>query len=71
VDPLPTVRGGGQDEVAVTKPLSTSPLLTTNGVDKMYDQLIKIHAIITAQLAECAHWCRSGSTPSLVWVGTY
>jgi hypothetical protein len=51
------------------KPLSASPLLTTSGVDKMYHQMAEIHAITTIQLVECAHWRRSDSTPSLVWVG--
>jgi hypothetical protein len=34
---------------------STSPPLTTDGLDRMYHQLMEIHTIITAQLAECAH----------------
>jgi hypothetical protein len=39
----------------MAKPLSTSPLLTIGGVDMMYCQLTKIHAIASVQLAECAH----------------
>jgi hypothetical protein len=39
----------------VTKPLSASPPVTANGVDKMYGQLMEIHTITVAQLAECAH----------------
>jgi hypothetical protein len=52
-----------------TKPLSASPPLTADGVDKMYRQLAEIHAITATQLAECAHWRRSDSTPSLTWAG--
>jgi hypothetical protein len=36
----------------VAKPLSASPLLTADGVDKMYRQLVEIHAIIVVQLVE-------------------
>jgi hypothetical protein len=57
---------GGQTEATAAMPLSASPLLTTDGVDKMYRQLADIHAIIAAQLAEFAHWCRSDSTPSSI-----
>jgi hypothetical protein len=32
----PASREGGQTDVAAAKPLSASPLLTTNVVDKMY-----------------------------------
>jgi hypothetical protein len=39
---------GGQDEVAVAKPLSVSPPLTADGVDKMYHQLVEIQAIAAA-----------------------
>jgi hypothetical protein len=50
----PASREGDQAEAAVAKPLSTSPLLIVDGVDKMYRQLVEIHAIATAQLVECA-----------------
>jgi hypothetical protein len=60
---------GGQTEVAASKPPSTSPLLTTDMVDKMYLQLAEIHAIAVTQLAECVHWRQSNSTPSPVWAG--
>jgi hypothetical protein len=60
---------GGQTKAAATKPPSTSPPLTANRVDKMYHQLAEIHAIAAMQLVEYAHWCRSDSTPSPVWVG--
>jgi hypothetical protein len=61
---------GGQTEAATAKPLSTSPLLTTDREDKMYRQLAEIQAIVTAQLEECARWCRSDPTPSPVWAKT-
>jgi hypothetical protein len=51
--PLPAARGGQADATA-TVPLSASPPLTANGVDKIYCQLGEIHAIATAQLA-CTH----------------
>jgi hypothetical protein len=44
---------GCQAKHVVAKPLSASPKLTTNGVDKMYCQLAEIHAIATMQLVEC------------------
>jgi hypothetical protein len=50
----PTSHKGGQAEATTFKPLSTSPPLTADGVDKMYHQLAEIHAIATTQLAECA-----------------
>jgi hypothetical protein len=56
----------GHAEAAMAKPLSASPLLTADGVDKMYYQLAEIHAIAATQLIECACWRRSDSTPSSV-----
>jgi hypothetical protein len=47
---------GGPDGGHCGQPLNASPPLTANGVDKIYRQLAKIHAIATAQLAECAYW---------------
>jgi hypothetical protein len=47
---------GVQIEAAAAKPLSASPPLTNDGVDKMYRQLVEICAIAIAQLAECARW---------------
>jgi hypothetical protein len=64
----PASHEGGQTEVVVTKPLSASSPLTADKVDKMYCQLVEIHAITAAQLAECAHWC--WSDPFLVRLGT-
>jgi hypothetical protein len=54
----------------VAKPLSASPVLTVDGVDKMYHQLAEIHAIVATQLAECARWRRADSTPSPVQAET-
>jgi hypothetical protein len=61
---------GGQAKAIAAKPLSAPPLLTVDEMDKMYRQLVEIHSISTTQLAECAHWCWSDSTPSSVWAGT-
>jgi hypothetical protein len=36
-------------------PLSASPPLTVGRVDKMYHQLVEIHAIAVMQLVECFH----------------
>jgi hypothetical protein len=55
----PSRREGGQTEAAVAKPLNASPPLTADRVDKLYHQLVEIHAIAAAQLVECAHWRRS------------
>jgi hypothetical protein len=59
-------REGAQTEAVVARPLSTSPPLTTNQVDKMYHQLVEFHTITTAQLVDCARWCRSIPTPGTV-----
>jgi hypothetical protein len=53
-----------QAKATAAKTLSTSPPLTSDGVDKMYHQLAEIHTIATMQLVECARWHRSDSTPS-------
>jgi hypothetical protein len=45
----------GHTEAAIARPPKALPPPTTDGVDKMYCQLIEIHAIIAAPLAECAH----------------
>jgi hypothetical protein len=47
--------GWGQAEATVTRAPSASPLPTADGVDKLYCELMEIHAIAAAQLAECAH----------------
>jgi hypothetical protein len=44
----PVCRGEAQAEAAVAKSSSMSPLLTTDGVDRVFRQLAKIHAIATA-----------------------
>jgi hypothetical protein len=64
---LTASREGG---LAAAKALNTSPPPTADGVDKMYHQLAEIYAITATQLAECALWCRSNSTPSPVWART-
>jgi hypothetical protein len=66
----PTSHEGGQAEATAIKPFSASPLLTADRVDKMYRQLAEIRAIATAQLAECARWHLSDSTPSSVHTWT-
>jgi hypothetical protein len=62
----PVHRGEAQAEAAVSKSLSMLPPLTVDRVDRMYCQLAKIHTIATAQLAECAHWHQTNSTPRSV-----
>jgi hypothetical protein len=57
-------------EATKSKPLSASPPLTADRVDKMHDQLEEIHAFTAMQLAECARWRRSKSTPSSARAGT-
>jgi hypothetical protein len=47
----PTSRKGGQADATATMPLSASPPLAANGVDKIYCELGEIHDIATAQLA--------------------
>jgi hypothetical protein len=59
----------GRVESVVARPLKASPPPTTNGVDKMYRQLVEIHTITTAQLAECAWWHRSNPTPDMAHTG--
>jgi hypothetical protein len=50
----PTVsREEGHAEATMARPPKASPPPTTDGVDKMYHQLVEIHANATAQLAEC------------------
>jgi hypothetical protein len=44
----PASREGGKAKATVAKPLSSSPPLSADGVDKMYYQLTEIHAIATA-----------------------
>jgi hypothetical protein len=60
----------GQYEATAAKPLSTSPLLTADWVDKMYRQLAEeIQVIVIAQLAECARWHRFDSPPNSARAG--
>jgi hypothetical protein len=54
---------GRQAEAAATKPLSALSPLTIDWVEKMYCHLAEIQAIAAVQLAECARWLQSDSTP--------
>jgi hypothetical protein len=56
-------QGEAQVETVVAKSPGASPPLTADEVDRMYRQLAEIHAITTAQLADCACWCRIDSPP--------
>jgi hypothetical protein len=58
-----------QARAAGGKSPKTPPPLTADGLDMMYRQLVEIHAISTAQLAECAHWRQTDSTPHSIRVG--
>jgi hypothetical protein len=60
----PASQEEGQAEATIAEPLSASPPLTADGVDKMYHQLAETHTIIVAQLAECEHWRLIDATPS-------
>jgi hypothetical protein len=53
-------------ESATSRPSKASPLPTTNGVDKMYHQLVEIHAIAAVQLVECDTGI--GLTRPLMWL---
>jgi gamma-glutamylcysteine synthetase len=44
----------------VTKTPSALPSPTTDGVDRMYRQLVEIHGIAAAQLEDCACWVLVG-----------
>jgi hypothetical protein len=66
----PASHEGGQTEAVEAKPLSASPPLTTDRVDKMYHQLPEIHAITAAQLVECTCWHRSDPASRLVRAGS-
>jgi hypothetical protein len=56
--------------VSLPKPLGASPSLTADRVDKMYHQLLEIHAIATTQQVECSRSLRSDSTSSPFQAGT-
>jgi hypothetical protein len=43
----------GHTESAMASPSRASPPPTTDEVDRMYCQLVEIHAIIATQLVEC------------------
>jgi hypothetical protein len=64
---VPPPRGqGGLGEATVV----SSPPPTISEVDRLYRQLMEIHAIGATQLAECARWHRSDPTPSPVQART-
>jgi hypothetical protein len=66
---LSTDLEGGQTKAATAKLLNAFPPPTIDGVDRFYCQLVEIHTIAAAQLAECDHW-RQFDPSSLVWEGT-
>jgi hypothetical protein len=66
----PVRQGEAQAEATVAKSSTTSPLLTADGVDRMFRQLAKFHAITAAQLVECARWHQTNSTPHSAQAGT-
>jgi hypothetical protein len=54
----------------MSRDMVSSPPPTADDVDRLYRQLIEIHAIEGAQLVECSHWRRSDPTPSPVQART-
>jgi hypothetical protein len=56
----------GLVEATVVRAMVSSPSPTADEVDRLYCQLTEIHAIGATQFAECAHYRRSDSTPSIV-----
>jgi hypothetical protein len=65
-----TSHKGSRTEAAAAEPLNASSPSTIDRVDRLYRQLVEIHTIAAVQLAECARWCRSDPTSSLVWAKT-
>jgi hypothetical protein len=55
----------GHTEATAARPPKAPSLPTTDGVDKIYHELVEIHAIATVQLAECARWRWSNLTPNV------
>jgi hypothetical protein len=49
-------RKESQTEAITAKPLNVLLPPPADRVDKLYHQLVEIHAIATAQLVECTHW---------------
>jgi hypothetical protein len=62
-------REGAPTEAATAKPPNASPPPTANGVDRLYRQLMEIHAMTTVQLVECTYWCQFDPTSSPVHAG--
>jgi ABC-type Na+ efflux pump permease subunit len=62
---------GGQTGATATKTPSALPPPTVDGLDRMYHQPAKIHAIATMQLVERAHWQQSDPTSSPIRAGIY
>jgi hypothetical protein len=60
---------GGSSQGHHGQTQSTSPLLTTDGVDTMYHPLAEIHAI-AVQLVVCACWRQTDPTPNLAQART-
>jgi hypothetical protein len=63
-------REGAQTEAIAAKTPSALPPPTADGVDRMYHQLVEIHAITAAQLAECTRGHRFDPTSSMVQAET-
>jgi hypothetical protein len=64
----PTFARASRTVAAVAMRLNPLPPPSTYGVDRLYRQLAEMHAITTAQLAECIHWRRVHSTSSPVHI---
>jgi hypothetical protein len=54
----------GHTEATVATPQNVLLPPSIESVDRLYRQLVKIHAIAITQLAECAHWCWFDPTSS-------
>jgi hypothetical protein len=51
----PTFARASRTVAVAATSLNPSPPLSVDWVNRLYHQLAKIHTIITAQLAKCAH----------------
>jgi hypothetical protein len=63
-------REGGQTEAVVAKPLNVRQPPSADGLDRLYHQLVEIHAFVAVQHAECARWHQSDPTSSPIHART-
>jgi hypothetical protein len=65
----PASREGGSGRGRYGQAPNVPPPPSTDVANRLYHQLVEIHAISAAQLVKCTRWRQSSPTPNMAYAG--